>query len=147
MLMLRSMPKSSAYASRRWANAVAAAVLAPDDVRTVGGWARCAGTSRATLDTSCRSAGTTPKRSLDLARLLRAWLLTEGRLDQLDEMLDIADPRTVRRLLDRAGIQAPAECGHPDPSSLDDFLTCQHLVRNKAALGVLAALLDEQVHC
>jgi hypothetical protein len=75
---------------------------APEDIRTVADWAQFLGVSTSTLAEGCRLVHVRPHDAKDLARVLRA--LKRVRLDglQLEAVLDIADRRTLRRLIERA---------------------------------------------
>jgi hypothetical protein len=131
-------PKS--YATERWANAVVKVVTSPEDTRTIEHWGRLVGASRATLATWCRSARVSPRRSLQLARLLRALSVTHGNLNELQDAMDIVEPRTMKRLLGRAGVldgSASTQAG------TRDFLRHQSLVPQQKALAVLESVLDD----
>jgi hypothetical protein len=104
-------------------------------------WGRLVGASRGTLGAWCRAARTTPRRSLELARILRALVLTSGSESGFQDVMDIVDPRTVSRMFRRAGL--PGTGSQRVPISAREFVDCQQLVRNPAALCALAALLDE----
>jgi len=124
------------YAGERWAQAVLKVIVADVDPRTFAGWARLIGASTATLGTWCRAARVSPRRSTELARLSRALHLTGGMLTDLQEVLDIIDPRTVKRLLTRAGVD-----GIDGPLPLQEFLREQRLVQNPTALHALTLAL------
>lgn len=104
-------------------------------------WGRLVGASRGTLGARCRAARTTPRRSLELARILRALVLTSGSEAGFQDVMDVVDPRTVSRMFRRAGL--PETGSQRVPISAREFVDCQQLVRNPAALGALAALLEE----
>jgi hypothetical protein len=71
-------------------------------------------------------------------RLLRALYLTGGRTQELLDVLDINDPRTVRRLFDRAGLPR----GKSDSVLLPEaFVVQQRLVTDPKALAALLHLL------
>jgi MoxR-like ATPase len=124
------------YAAERWVNTVYAVTSSPEDPKTFYQWGRLVGASRSTLATWCRGAGVSPRRSLQLARLLRALVLTDGRLTLLQQVLDIAEPRTLQRLLERAGLR-------PDENQVPamDFLARQRLVNHPVAINQLTSLL------
>jgi len=92
----------------RWAEAVLRVIDARDDPRTFAQWARVVGASPGTLVARCRVVGVSPRNSLYLARLLRGHGLVNGDLARLAEVLDVADVRTVPRLLKRAGLHGRA---------------------------------------
>lgn len=124
------------YAAERWANAVYAVTRSAEDPKTFYQWGRLVGASRSTLATWCRASGVSPRQSLQLARLLRALVLTDGQLNLLQQVLDIAEPRTLQRLLDRAGFR-------PDEThaAVTDFLRRQRLVNHSVAINQLTSLL------
>jgi hypothetical protein len=130
-----------AYASERWAQAVVRAAVAADDTRTLMMWGRLVGASRGTLMLWCRAAQAPPKASLDLGRLLRVLVVTDGHLDDLQELLNITDPRTVERLMQRSGLNRfPRRV-----EALPDFLKVQRLITNPRALNALTCLLERTV--
>jgi hypothetical protein len=130
------------YAAERWARAVLKLVLADEDPRTISQWARLTGASRGTLGTWCRSASVSPRNSLELGRLLRAVRVTNGSLEDLHNVLNVVEPRTVKRMLARSGLgQLIEDDGHvADPGGV---LARQVLVTNGKALGALKRALDE----
>lgn len=129
------------YAAERWAGAVAKVISGDGDPRTIGAWSRMVGVSSGSLVTWCRAARVSPRRSLELARLSRAVVITGGVFAELQEALDIVEPRTISRLLHRAGLPLHGKDG--PRWSLGDFLNQQCLVRHDAALRALRAALDE----
>jgi hypothetical protein len=128
------------YATERWARAVVKVVTSVEDTRTIERWGRLVGASRGTLATWCRSARVSPRRSLDLARLLRALSVTAGDLTELQDAMDIVEPRTMRRLLGRAGL---LDAVATRPASMHEFLRHQSLVQQQKALDVLEHMLYE----
>jgi hypothetical protein len=133
-----------AYAAERWARAICKVVAARDDPRTLAIWGRLIGVSPGSLATWCRAARVSPRRSLDLARLARALVITRGSLDDLHEVLDIVEPRTMRRLLARAGISCAKLAGDVvTRPTLHQFLEQQQLVANRIALEALSDLLSQ----
>jgi hypothetical protein len=113
-------------------------VFSRTDPRTVSSWGRLAGASRATVGVWCRAAHVPTKQSLDLGRLLRAIRLTGGVVDELQGVMDVVDPRTVARMLVRAGIHGPGGVTMVHGARL---LTVQRLVTNVSALEALAKRL------
>ena len=132
-------PGTKSYAAERWARAVLAGVDASTDPKTLAAWAERAARSVSSLATSCRVASVSPRRSLELMRLLRALYLTVGTTQELVDVLDITDPRTVRRLFDRAGLP------HGKSSSVllpEVFVVQQRLVTDPKAVAALLSLLQ-----
>lgn len=60
------------HAAARWAEAVVNVIDAPHDPRTMELWGRHIGASAGSLRNWCRMAGVSPKRSLNVARVIRA---------------------------------------------------------------------------
>jgi hypothetical protein len=125
---------------KRWAAAVTVAVNLPEDPRTVRTWSRSIGLCETQLRVTCRMAGFSAKASLDFARLLRAVVLQQNSDWSLGDYLDLADGRTLSRLLSRAGVD--------DGPRLTPavFLTTQRLVRGDAALTEISERLDSYGH-
>jgi hypothetical protein len=125
-------------ASRRWAIIIAATLQLDRDVRTIDDWAREVGMGRAAIKCRCTNAGTSAKDSLDFARLLRVVLRHDTSGWPLHDVLDVVDPRTLRRLLDRA---------HIDPSTrlaptLDEFLEKQTFVTSQPLIAAVRVELN-----
>jgi hypothetical protein len=123
----------------RWAEAVAKGMECPDDPKSVAEWARFIGTSDASLRELCSLAGLSPERSRTLVRVLRAVHLARrsGRMEPW-EWLDVADQRTLSRLLSAAGVPVAGVV------TIDDVLRCQRLVTKQAAIAVLSRVLRGQ---
>lgn len=99
------------HAAERWARLIVAVSECGEDPRTVSEWARHVSVSSGTLRAWCRMAGTPPKRSLALARILRAVHVAEraGCLPQ--DVLDVKDPRTLEKLMRSSGLVATRGSG------------------------------------
>lgn len=89
---------------RRWADLMALAVSATRDPHSVLAWSQVAHVSLGTAKNWCQTAGLSARRSLILARILRALLLSETIGGSPETFLDIADSRTVKRLWLVAGV-------------------------------------------
>lgn len=122
----------------RWAMAIASVLDSPHDPKTLLGWSRVRGVAPETLRAWCRTAGLSPKRSLDLARVLRAAFQARASGSSADRLLDVANHRTLRRLLDAGGL-VPAG----DPPSLEDVLARQSLITDPVAVDELRRVLRE----
>ena len=85
-------------AAERWAQLVLRACDADDDPRTLGSWAHLAHVSVPRLRAWCYVAGTAPRPSLLLARVLRAHVLAMRAGCAPRHLLDISELRTLRRL-------------------------------------------------
>jgi AraC-like DNA-binding protein len=104
-----------AHAARRWADVVIRALHSPSDPKTIEHWARTVGASPSALRTVCAAAGWKPKAALDFARVLRAATLAEAdRSWEPYNLLDISDPRTLKRFLQAAGVSHSASAPHAD---------------------------------
>jgi DNA-binding response OmpR family regulator len=115
----------TSYSARRWVDLVVRGVYLADDPKTVRAWCRAVGVARGTLQKRCDAVGVTPKNSLDFVRLLRVMIQHTGQPWDLQRWLDIADDRTVRALLQRAGWGTDRRLV-PD---LERFLSHQQLIR------------------
>jgi len=130
------------YAGARWARLIIRVVTSSTDPSTVEKWGRLVGASRGKLGTWCRASKTSPRRSLELARLLRALVLTNVSGFDLQDVMDVVDPRTLKRMLGRAGF--PDGWGRAVALSVRDFVRQQQLVQNERALSALTALLEHE---
>jgi len=133
-------PRAFGYASERWWRIVTVVVQSETDVRTLDGWAYQAGHSAGVIRAWCRAAGLSPKRSLDFARLLRVIVRNAGRPASPFELLDVADDRTMRRLLGTGGIATPRMEYWP---RVETYLTQQRFIQDPALLEKIAALCTE----
>jgi CheY-like chemotaxis protein len=94
-------PKSAA---ERWAFQIIKACQSEGDLKTLDDWATFNGVSYSTLCEICRLVNIRPHDARDLARVLSA-VMKARRLDcPIDVLLDVSDRRTLRVLLDKAGI-------------------------------------------
>jgi ActR/RegA family two-component response regulator len=116
----------------RWCHAVVVAVRATRDPRTLHGWSAEVGVAAETLRGWCRTVNLAPKRSLDLARILRAVIRANGELDRIPRFLNIADRRTRARFWSKAGLSASSS-----PVSALDVLETQQFIRDPTALQAL----------
>jgi hypothetical protein len=133
----------SFHAAERWAAMVRAAIAAPSDPRTLAKWARLLALSESTLRARCYQARVSPRRSLALARVLRAAELASQVRCRLDDLLDTRDPRTLRRLLLDAGIACHGRGGFGVTSAA--ILNSQTLVGAGPALAALRECIDGAV--
>jgi hypothetical protein len=92
------------HAAERWSDLVSGAIQASEDPATLAKWASLVAVSIPTLRTRCYAAHVSPKRSLDLARLLRVCVQARRECCSPTDLLDTKDPRTVSALLVRAGL-------------------------------------------
>jgi len=129
-------PGTVLHATRRWASLVARITRAPADPRTLSDWARVAGMSLPVVRHTCYEAGRSPRTSLAFARLLRAVLVAQETCWHPNELLDIVDARTRRKLLARGGLEEEPIGGRP---SFVTFVNRQTLVGDDVGR---AAILD-----
>jgi hypothetical protein len=114
-------------------------VEAPDDPRTLASWARLINVSHSTLKECCAMAGVGAKASLDLARLLRVLVQSQGLAWEPENLLDISERRTLKRLLEKGGLPFEGRVSLP----VDAFLVRQSFVRKPACLETLDDLLRQ----
>lgn len=130
-------------AARRWAGYISRATEAPHDPRTLEEWGRAAGVSRSVLIESCARLDVSPRDARDLARVLRLVRRVEDQWEP-ELALDIADRRTLRALLDRAGLENAAGKRRP---TLEEFLVRQRFVpQTSPGLDALRSLLGRAAH-
>jgi DNA-binding response OmpR family regulator len=125
----------AAHAGARWANAVVGMVNAPEDPRTLSGWGLAIGAGEGTLRNWCRTARLSPKRSLSLARLLRALYLSGSRQWRPEQLLNVVDRRTLNRMLEQGGVNGTT------PPTIDGFLRQQTLIGDHSAVSELRKAL------
>lgn len=126
--------------ARRFAGYVMAATDAAADPRTLADWARAVGVSRSVIVESCARLGVAPRDARDLARVLR---LIRRRSEpwEPETSLDVADRRTLRVLLDRAGLTGDLLRARP---SVRVFLEAQEfLPQGNPGLAALRLALEE----
>jgi hypothetical protein len=111
------------HATRRWLMIVVAVLESSDDVPTITQWSDLLHASAGTIKRSCYTCGVRAGDSLDFARILRIVVRFAGESCSWFEFLDIAEPATMRRLLNRAGCSQTVTV--PDLSA---FLTHQRLI-------------------
>jgi len=129
------------HAAERWSDLMSGAIRSDEDPATLAKWASLVAVSVPTLRTRCYAAHVSPKRSLDLARLLRASVYAQGvscRPGDLLNILDIKDPRTLSALLLRAGLSHDA---HRRRSPVE-ILSIQKLVTLSSPVDALKGKLQ-----
>jgi hypothetical protein len=129
------------YASRRWARAVIAMLGEVEDPRTLGHWARAAGSTEGGLRALSRMVQLPAKASLDFGRLLR--IVVVGAHEERwvpANLLDVQDGRTLVRLLALGGLTKAAAAGRPP--AVPEFLGAQRLVTGTANLRAVRLELD-----
>jgi CheY-like chemotaxis protein len=120
----------------RWADLIVPVVTLPNDVRTLEEWARATAVSVGALRNWCRTAGLPSRRSLLLARSLRAVILRMSSSASPADLLNIVDRRTLSKMLLEAGGTSTDL-----PSNADEFLKRQQFVTNGDAIDTLRTAL------
>ena len=134
----RATPRSAA---ERWAMKVLRGCGADHDLKTLAAWATEAGSSYSSLCETCRMLDIQPLAARDLMRVLRAAVQSRNLRCRVADLLDVADRRTLRALMARAGVD-PRRYGHE--ISIDQFLASQHFVAPRnAGLTMLRAMLPD----
>lgn len=124
------------HASSRWAAAVIRILDSREDPNTVAAWGSCINTSSGALRNWCRTAGIGARRSLVFGRMLRAVVLGINGGASAENLLNVTDKRTLKKLFETSGLGVPRL-----PSAIDDFLDRQILVRDPGALSEIRRLL------
>lgn len=119
------------YAGRRWARAVVGPILDAEDPRTLAEWAVTIVASVGAVRSWCRTSRISARRSLMFARLLRATVLHERTAMDPQQLLNVADLRTVWKMLRLAD---PAARPPKLPERVDLFLASQQLVRDSSII-------------
>ena len=123
--------------AERWAHLVLRTIDAKGDPRTIANWAKSIGVSRSVLSECCRLVHVSTHDARDFARLVRA-ICHSGDQWQPEAVLDLADVRTLRKLLTRAGVTSRAA----RTPTLPEFLDAQDWIReDNPGLVALRALL------
>jgi CheY-like chemotaxis protein len=126
-------------AAERWARHVLKACDSEGDLKTLEAWAECAGVSYTSLCESCRLVNVRPHAARDLARILRAVIKSGQEHSHVDVLLDVSDRRTLKALLERAGLTFGSPVGSV---SVQQFFCSQQFVGNdNEGLAVLRELL------
>ena len=124
------------HAAVRWAEAVVKVIDAPQDPRTLQLWGRHIGASPGSLRNWCRMAGLSPKRSLSVARMIRA-INYASAVKRPEDVFNVTDRRTLTQLL---------TLGDPHrrpslPESIDEFFARQRWISSPSAVQELKRLL------
>jgi len=125
------------HAAARWAEAVMRVVDAPSDPRTMELWGRHIGASAGTLRNWCRMAGLSPKRSLNVARMIRA-INYSAALQRPEDAFNVTDRRTLRQLLTLGDPH-----GRPSiPETIEEFFARQRWISSPSAVQELKRVLN-----
>jgi ActR/RegA family two-component response regulator len=130
----RGAPRSIA---ERWAVLMLNTIHADGDPKTIGRWAKSIGVSRSVLCECCRLIHVSPHNARDFARLMRV-ICRSGPKWQPETLLDLADARTLKKLLARAGF---ADRVALTPTAAEFLNAQQWIAMNNPGLVALRALL------
>jgi hypothetical protein len=130
----------TAHAAERWAGAVVKVIQSDSDPTNFSKWGRIAGASPSMVRAWCRAAHIAPKAGLDFARVLRAVVHSSYCGWDLQNLLDIVDPRTLTRLFERG--QITHFLSRTEAPSVEEFISCQRFVSDQAALAAVRRLLE-----
>jgi len=123
-------PEHEAHAAERLARVLVPIVDSSKDPRTVAMWAQLVFASSGALRNWCSTAGISPRRALVFGRLLRVMFLSRGSAGKLENLLDVADRRTLLVLLRFSGLSSADKF----PQDLNEFLKRQTIVRDPELL-------------
>lgn len=125
------------HAAARWAEAVVRVIDAPHDPRTMELWGRHIGASAGSLRNWCRMAGLSPKRSLNVARMIRA-IHYSSALQRPEDAFNVTDRRTLRQLLSLGDPNARSSV----PETIEEFFVRQRWISSPSAVRELKRLLN-----
>jgi CheY-like chemotaxis protein len=121
----------------RFAHVVLRACDAIQDLRTIHNWALAVGMSRSGLAETCRIVDVQPHDARDFMRVLRVLARSRGAPKQVKLELDVADHRTLLKLLRRAGIGDELSA-----LTLQEFLSAQRFIeRDHLALATITGVV------
>jgi hypothetical protein len=133
-----AMKNHRRYTTERFVDAVWRGVTCPEDPTTIGLWAHHVGTTRSPLSTLCRLLGIPARDARNFTRLFRAFVMIGGKPNELHDVLNVNEPKTLEGLFARAGLE------YPSTLTPFEFLDHQRLVRNEHVLDALKRLLQER---
>lgn len=133
----RAARLSPGSTAERWAMLMFNTIRAEADPKTINSWARAVGLSRSVLCECCRLIHVSPHDARDFARLMRV-ICRSGPRWQPETLLDLADARTLKKLLIRAGLTEPIA---RTPSAREFFDKQQWISHANPGLRALRALL------
>jgi FixJ family two-component response regulator len=126
------------HATVRWATRLVVPVIdSPRDLKTLAAWGRYLAVSKGAVKNWCRTAGLGPRRSLLLARMLRALIIHHTHGVPPQDSLDVVDRRTLTNILRLGGL-----AGELFPQTVDSFLEQQILISDPAAIEELRLVLQ-----
>lgn len=125
----------------RVAKAIVLVARSANDVPTLARWAELVGAAQVTLENWCDAGGAKPKHALRFARLLRASFRLQQFGESFQSSLGIADPRTLWRLTELAGVANPGDLLLLTP---ERFLERQRALSPPAVTRLVGHLLAGQ---
>jgi len=124
-LRITGVPMRPRSAAERWALHVLRALQSEGDLKTLQDWATFVGVSYSSLCESCRLTRIRPHDARDLVRTLRVLIRARVEHCHPQALLDISDRRTLRGLLERAGLDLEVPS---DSVTLEQFLERQRFI-------------------
>lgn len=129
------------HATHHVAELIVCGSLAIEDPRTLAGFARANARSVGVIRARCDTARMEAKSIVDFTRGLRAVLVASAHSDwALADLFDVADSRTLARLLAESQIEAMVTEGCLTP---EEFCRRQTFTKNRLLLGRVLHLLKQ----
>lgn len=127
------------HALKRWASLVVRSIGSADDVPTLERWARCLAVSKGALRNWCYTARQPPRDSLQFARGLRAVVLRERTNLTIENVLDMADRRTLVKFVRGAGGNAEVL-----PSTMSEYFKHQQFITDERAIEAVRVAMESE---
>lgn len=136
----RGVTTRSRPIAERWASLVLQVMQSDSDPKTMDHWAHAVCVSRTVLCECCRLIHVLPHDARDFARVARAIYRSDGRWEP-EAVMDIADARTLKKLLRRAGLAGPIT----EAPTLASFVEGQHWIpQDNPAIAALSRLFARE---
>jgi len=132
-------PSQQAYALQRWASLVARSISSVHDLSTLDRWARHVAVSKGALRNWCYTARQAPRESLRFSRGLRAVVLQACTRQTLENILDVADRRTLIKFVRQAGGNAESL-----PSTTAEYFNRQRFVTDAQAIEMVRTAMKSE---
>lgn len=126
--------------AERWASLVLQVMQSDCDPKTMAHWARVVCVSRTVLCECCRLIHVPPHDARDFARIARA-IYQSGDRWEPEALMDVADARTLKKLLRHAGLAEPITQAPTLPSFFERQLW---IPRDNPAIAALSRLLEQE---
>ena len=124
------------HALKRWATIIVRFVGAPEDAPTLRKFGHQTGVAAGTFRNWCRTAALSPRKSLMLARVLRAVTLQSRTHAGPENLLDVIDRRTLVKLMTASGGTV-----HRLPHNIGELLDKQRLIDDPTAIDAIREAL------